>query len=214
MRRLLIVPLLLGTLLSAPANGADLLVGRFSSADLAGWSDKDFKGKTVYTLVTDGDRTVLKAESRHAASGLIKKVSVDPQKLPLLRWTWKVAHSLKKEDVKSKKGDDFAARVYVVFPRGALFWKTRAINYVWANKLAKGTAVPSPYTKNAMIVAVETGDDRAGSWLSEERNVYEDYRQLFGEEPPTVGAVAVMSDTDDTEDEVTAWFGDITLAGK
>jgi hypothetical protein len=214
MPRLLIVVLLLGTLSGIPANGTDLPVGRFSVGDLAGWSDKTFKGKTFYSLETDGDRTVLKAESNHAASGLIKKLSADPKKLPLLRWSWKVMHSLKKEDVRIKRGDDFAARVYVVFPRGALFWKTRAINYVWASRMTKGAVAPSPYTGNAMIVAVETGDERAGSWLSEERNIYEDYRKLFGEEPPTVGAVAVMSDTDDTEDQVTAWFGDITLAEK
>jgi hypothetical protein len=192
---------------------ADLPVGIFSAGELSGWSDKGFKGKTKYSLATDEGRTVLKAESCKAASGLIKKVSVDPKKLPIIRWSWKVSHSLKKEDIRSKKGDDFAARVYVVFPR-TIFWKTRAINYVWANKMPKDSSAPSPYTSNAMIIAVETGDAKAGTWVTEERNVYEDYRKLFGEEPPTLGGVAVMSDTDDTEDEVVAGYGDITLAEK
>jgi DUF3047 family protein len=192
---------------------ADLPVGIFSAGDLSGWNDKGFKGKTKYSLITDDGRTVLKAESKKGASGLVKKVSVDPKKLPILRWTWKISHSLKKEDVKSKKGDDFAARVYVVFPR-TIFWKTRAINYVWANKMPKESSAPSPYTGNAMIVAVESGDDKTGTWVTEERNIHEDYRKLFGEEPPSLGGVAVMSDTDDTEDEVTAWYGDISLGEK
>ncbi len=87
----------------------------------------------------------------------------------------------------------------------------RAINYVWANKLPQGASAPSPYTSNAMIVAVDSGDGKAGQWVSEERNIVEDYRKLFGEDPPKLGAVAIMTDTDDTRDEVTAYYGDIFL---
>ena len=197
-------------LVAVSATAGEVAVGRFSAGDLSGWSEQLFKGKNSYTLVNDNGRTVLRAESRNSASGLLKKVAIDPKKLPLLRWSWKVAHTLGREDVTSKKGDDFAARVYVVFPRG-LFWRTRAINYVWAAHLPRGASVRSPYTGNAMVVAVESGDGRAGTWVAEERNIYEDYRKLFGEEPPMVGAVALMSDTDNTGDEVTAWYGDITL---
>jgi hypothetical protein len=189
--------------------GAELPVGQFSAGDLSGWEDKPFKGKTTYSLVTDEGKSVLKAHSRHAASGLIKKVSIKAAEYPVLRWSWKVEHTLKREDVKSKKGDDFAARVYVVFPRS--FFRTRAINYVWAAKMPKDSAVPSPYTSNSIIVAVESGEEMVGQWVAEERNYYEDYRKYFGEEPPKVGAVAVMTDTDDTRDEVTAYYGDIFL---
>ena len=153
---------------------------------------------------------MLKAHSVKAASGLIKKLSVDTRKYPRLSWNWRIDHSLKREDIKSKKGDDFAARVYVVFPR-TFFWRMRAINYVWANKMPKGSAAPSPYTANSVIIALESGDDRAGTVVFEERNVYEDYKKVFGEEPPLLGGVAIMTDTDDTQDEATAWYGDITL---
>ena len=131
----------------------------------------------------------------------------------MLRWSWKIEHTLQKENVTRKSGDDFAARVYVVFP-GTFFWQTRAINYVWAARLPKNSAAPSPYTANAMVVAVESGENRVGSWIHEEQNIHADYRRLFGEEPPPVGAVAVMTDTDDTGDEVSAWYGDITLASR
>ena len=205
--------ILLVLLTAAATLAAEIAVGRFSSGDLSGWRNEPFKkkAKTAYSLATENGRTVLKAHSSNAASGLLKKVELDPKKYPRLRWSWKVEQTLKREDVTKKSGDDFAARVYVVFPR-TFFWQTRALNYVWAARLPKNTAVPSPYTGNATIVAMESGEGNAGSWVSEDRNIYEDYKRAFGEEPPRLGAVAVMTDTDDTKDEVTAWYGDISLA--
>lgn len=209
MQHIISTPLLLLWLATA-ASASPLEVGRFDAGDLSGWHDKAFRGKTVYSLTKDGDRTVLRAHSVKTASGLIKEVEIDPKKYPLLHWSWKVEHSLKKEDVTKKSGDDFAARVYVVFPR-TFFWRTRAINYVWAAKMAKGSFAPSPYTAHAAIVAVESGDEKAGQWITEERNIYEEYRRIYGEEPPMAGAIAIMTDTDDTQDEATAWYGDIFL---
>jgi len=206
-----IIPVLtLLFLLSIPSMAAELAIGEFIAGSISGWSDEIFKGKTSYTLFSDNGRTVLKGHSVKAASGLIKKIKLDPKEYPLLRWSWKVEHTLKKEDVTLKSGDDFAARVYVVFPR-TFFWQTRAINYVWAAKMPKGSSAPSPYTSKAMIIAVESGDEKVGKWVKEERNFYEDYKNLFGEEPPKLGAVAIMTDSDDTGDEVTAYYGDIFL---
>ena len=190
----------------------NLVLGNFSAGDLAGWNPKIFKGETSYTLVSDGDRRVLKAHSRATASGLYKEVSLNPRKVPVLRWSWKIAGTIPNGNEKTKEGDDYAARVYLVFPR-TLFWKTKAINYIWANTLPKGEALPNAYTANAMMVAVESGNEKAGMWVTEERNVYEDYRRLFGEEPPEIGAVALMTDTDNTGGEATAYYGNIILGG-
>lgn len=187
-----------------------VMIGKFSSADISDWNQKSFKGKTSYTLVKDNGRTILKAHSNKAASGYIKKISVDPKRFPLLRWSWKVAGVNPKEDITQKSGDDFVARVYVVFPR-TFFWRMRAINYVWSSRMPKESVEPSPYTGNVKIVAVESGPGKAGEWISEERNIYEDYRRLFGEEPPEIGAIAVMTDTDNTQTDAVAWYGDITL---
>lgn len=208
---ILIIALVL-FLTTAPCSAAEMAVGKFSAEDLSGWTDKPFKGKTTYELTKNDGKSVLKAHSVKAASGLIKKLNVDGKKFPILRWSWKIEHTLKKEDIKTKKGDDFAARVYVVFPR-TFFWRMRAINYVWAAKMPKDSFAPSPYTSNSIIVAVESGDDKVGTWVSEERNIYEDYKKMFGEEPPHIGGVAIMTDTDDTQDEVTAYYGDIFLQG-
>jgi len=199
-------------LLAPPGFCEDLLLGNFSAGDLSGWMPKVFQGKTSYTPVSDGDRRVLRAESRKAASGLYKEVDLDPRKYPVLRWSWKIEGTIPNGNGRTKEGDDYAARVYVVFPR-TLFWRTKAINYIWANTLPKGTTLPNAFSSNAMMVAVESGDENAGRWVTEERNVYEDYRKLFGEDPPEIGAVALMTDTDNTGGEATAYYGDIILVG-
>lgn len=208
----LAVALLLAAPAAAPAAAAELKLGNFSAGDLTGWEVKEFKGRTSYDLVADGGRTVLRAQADGTASGLIKEIKVDPRQYPLLRWSWKVEGVLAKGDAHVKAGDDYAARVYVVFP-SLIFWRTRAINYIWANKLPQGQFIANPFTGNAMMVAVRSGPSQAGQWLSEERNLVADYKLLFGEEPGEIGAVAVMTDTDNTGEKAIAYYGDIVLAG-
>ncbi|UFS71228.1 DUF3047 domain-containing protein [Geomonas sp. RF6] len=195
---------LLSAALLAPPQ--EIPVARFSAGDLTGWTEKVHKGHTTYLL----ENAALVAHAAKAGSGLVKKLAADPKKYPRLTWSWKIEQTLKGEDIRLKKGDDFAARVYVIFPR-TFFWRMRAINYVWAGKMPKGSEAKSPYTANSVIVAVESGDEKAGTWVSEERNVYEDYKRIFGEEPPQIGGVAIMTDTDDTQCDATAWYGDIAL---
>jgi hypothetical protein len=175
------------------------------------WEVKEFKGRTVYLVAHDDEGShVLKAESRDAASGLIFKLEYSLRDYPILAWRWKVANILDKGDETKKTGDDYPARVYVVFPHW-FFPKTKSINYIWANKLPKGQHVPNPFTGNAVMVAVQSGRGNVGRWISERRNVYEDYRRLFGEEPPMVGAIAIMTDTDNTGGSATAWYDDIRI---
>ncbi|MBI2355008.1 MAG: DUF3047 domain-containing protein [Deltaproteobacteria bacterium] len=203
--------LLFLTTVAAVALAEELQVSRFSAEGLAGWERKSFKGTTDYRLVQEEGRSVVKAHSRGAASGLTRKLKVDPGRYRYLRWSWKVAAIVKNGDERTKAGDDYAARVYVVFP-GRFFWQTRAINYIWANRLPRGESTVSAYTSNSMMVAVESGPGRVGQWISEERDLLADYRRLFGEEPGEIGAVAIMTDTDNTGGEAIAWYGDIVLS--
>ncbi|GAB4363712.1 MAG: DUF3047 domain-containing protein [Deltaproteobacteria bacterium] len=209
-RRIIALATALLLLSAAPAPSEEIAVGRFGAGDLSGWKPKIFKGKTDYRLVEEDGRTVLRAESRKAASGLFKEIRIDPRTAPILRWSWKIERTIANGDGRTREGDDYAARVYVVFP-SLLFWRTKAVNYIWANKLPAGQFLPNAYTSNAMMVAVESGNDRAGEWIREERNLVEDYRRLFGKDPPEIGAVAIMTDTDNTGGEAIAWYGDITL---
>ena len=184
--------LLLIVLCAASAIAADrvLLIDDFENGLRPEWNEKVFEGRTEYRVVRDGTGHVLRAESRGAASGLI----------------------LEKGDARKKEGDDYAARIYVVFPHW-FFPKTRSINYIWANKLPQGEIVPNPFTSNAMMVAVESGEEKVGEWVTETRNVRADYRAIFGEEPPRAGAVAIMTDTDNTGGSAVAWYDDIKFKG-
>jgi len=185
-----------------------LLIDDFISGLSARWEKKIFKGETVYAQVVEAGRPAVKAESRASASALIYRISLDPKTYPRLSWSWKIVRTIGKGDERTKAGDDYAARVYVVFPSN-FFWRTRAVNYIWANRLPRGAFLPNAYTGNAVMVAVESGDGNAGGWIDEERNLTEDYRRAFGEDPPKIGAVAIMTDTDNTGEEAVAWYGAI-----
>jgi hypothetical protein len=135
---------------------------------------------------------------------------------------------LKRGDVHRKKGDDYPARIYITFEynpaRLGILEKAKyeairllygeypplaAINYIWETKAPKGTMVPNPYTDQVMMIVVESGPAKLNQWVSEERNLYDDYRQAFGEEPPMISGVAIMTDTDNTGEQATAYYGDI-----
>lgn len=197
--------------MAAIAQADTIAISHFATEGLSGWEKERFKGETEYSLVREGGQMVVKAHSSAAASGLIKKVQLDPMKYRYLRWKWKVAEPLGNRAEKTKAGDDYSARVYVIFP-GLFFWQTKAINYVWANRLSKEESFPNPYTGNAMMVVVESGPEKAGTWINEQRDILADYRSLFGGEPRKLGAIAVMTDTDNTGGETTAWYGDISLS--
>lgn len=184
-------------------------IGHFSETGLSGWSGKSFKGETDYRIVTVDDREVLQAVSENAASGLILESEFDPNEYPILTWQWKIDKTIDKGDSRSKRTDDYAARIYVVFPHW-FFPRTKTINYIWANRLPKGESQLSVYTSNDMMIAVESGSENAGQWMTVRRNIVEDYRKAFGEDPPEVGAIAIMTDTDNTGESATAWYGDIT----
>ena len=192
-------------------HAAEIRISRFAVEGLSGWEKKSFKGETEYVLTKENGNTVVKAHSAGTASGLFKKTGLDPLRYRYLHWSWKIAGTVPNGDESSKAGDDYAARVYVVFP-GRFFWQTRAINYIWANRLPLGKSAPNIFSGNAMMLAVESGSSKAGQWLSETRDVLADYRQLFAEEPGEIGGIAFMTDTDNTNSEATAWYGDIVIS--
>jgi len=198
-------------LLFAAAVSADadiIQIGNFSEVGLAGWSEKSFKGETEYLVVEDAGQAVLQAKSQGAASGLVFETEYDPQDFPVLSWRWKVANTLVKGDSRTKAGDDYAARVYVVFPHW-FFPKTKTLNYIWANRLPQESVQTNAFLNNAIMISVESGSENVGEWVSVRRNIIDDYRRAFGEDPPKIGAIAIMTDTDNTGESALAWYGDI-----
>ena len=208
MKYIVVLILLMLQPLFASAGEKSLLIDDFEQGFRPVWKEKVFKGRTDYRVVQEETGKVLKAESHGAASALILEQKIDLKKFPVLTWRWKVENVLAKGDARKKEGDDYAARIYVIFPHW-FFPKTRTINYIWANKLPQGAIVPNPFTSNAMMVAVESGEEHLGEWIIESRNVHADYRAIFGEDPPLAGAIAIMTDTDNTGGSAVAWYDDI-----
>lgn len=187
----------------------DTVVGAFSAGELDPWQTESFSGQTTYRLVTDSGRQVLRAESSGAASGLYRELTVALTDTPYLNWSWRVANVLQNVDERSKAGDDYPARIYVVASGGAMFWRTRTLVYVWSNNQPVNSAWDSAYTANAKLIAVRSGQPETAAWFSEKRNVQEDWQRLFGEPIERIDAVAIMTDTDNSGQSATAWYGDI-----
>lgn len=186
------------------------VVGDFSSTTLQDWENKSFVGMTRYQRVWFKDSMVLKAESHQQASGLVKKQRIDLTKTPFLNWRWRIENRLKKHNEQTKSGDDYAARIYIIIDGGWTFWKTLALNYVWANTTDKGQSWENAYAgKNAMMLALRSSTDQTKTWYQEKRNVLADIRKYFGKDIRHIDAIAIMTDTDDGRGQVTAYYGDI-----
>jgi len=218
MNKHLLLGIVLGSILFsilplASASAGNRIIADYRNGLSPAWQSKSFAGQTHYTVEQTADAAWIRADSRAAASGLFHKIDYDPARTPILAWSWKVDHVLAKGDARHKSGDDYAARIYVVFPSW-LFWKTRALNYIWANKLPQGSMIANAFTANAMMIAVRSGPQQTGQWLNEERNIREDFKKAFGEEPPRVGAIAIMTDTDNTGESASACYGPISIGDR
>ena len=209
--RVLLPIILLMLICQTVLGGGDLLIDDFEQGLAASWEEKVFSGQTNYRVVAEGSGHCLQADSRASASGLVYPLDLDPQQTPILSWRWKIADTVPGGDARQKTTDDYAARVYVVFPHW-FFPKTKTLNYIWANRLPPESAVPSSYTSNSMMIAARSGREERGMWRSERRDIVADYRRLFGAEPPRIGAIAIMTDTDNTGAQALAWYDDLRLS--
>lgn len=183
-----------------------------------------------YRLVEVDGVQVVEATTNNSASGLIARIFLEPGDQLILRWRWKVSNVYTRGDARKKEGDDYPARIYVAFafePDNAGWFERvkrkavqalfgeelpgKALNYIWANKLPPGEVIANPYTDQTMMIAGNSGTDKTGEWVTVERDVVADYKAAFGESPPKLVGVAIMSDSDNTGESATAWYGDIEL---
>ena len=185
---------------------------------------------TQYALVADGASVVLRADAHAAMASITHPLRVDARNARFIRWRWKISNVLKQSDLRSKTGDDFPARVYVLFDfdssrlsvlqRARLYLARKrygvevpsaALCYVWDGKAPVGTSVWSPYTDRVRVIVVESGSQHLDRWREVQRDLVADFRSAFGEDPPAISGVAIASDTDNTGESVSALFGDIRL---
>lgn len=195
------------------------------------WQELSFRkvpSRTTYALVRDGSEVVVKATSEASASGLVRRLRVDPRQYPVLEWRWKVMNLIAKADVTRKSGDDYPARIYVTFEydpaRVGLLDEAKyealrllygeyppsaAIDYIWDGKAPRGAFVPNAFSDRVRMVVVESGGADLGRWTDERRDVLADYRTAFAADPPMISGVAIMTDSDNTGESAVAYYGDI-----
>ena len=178
-----------------------------------GWTLQEFAGHAAIELVRSDGRLAARLHSERASFAIHRDVVVELREFPYLSWTWKVTRLPAGGDVREAARDDQAAQLYVIFPR----WPSPrtasdVIGYVWDSRAPAGTRIKHPRADNVRIVVVESGPARLGEWRTYERNVAADYTALFGRQPPRVGKVAVMVDSNDTRGEAEALFGDLIFA--
>ncbi|MBI4589650.1 MAG: DUF3047 domain-containing protein [Candidatus Rokubacteria bacterium] len=175
-----------------------------------GWKGQNW-GSPAYDLavVAESPTKVLHLKSRNEGSMVTKEVKVNLRETPILEWQWKVVVLPTGGDSRKKATDDQAAQLYVTFPRFPSAVRSRIIGYVWDTTVPEGTIVPSQKTSLVTYVVVRSGTKDLNRWLTESRNVYEDYKRIYNEEPEEVGAVSIAIDSNDTKSSAESFMGEI-----
>ncbi len=183
----------------------------FETLDLARWHEVALQGHTSYrAVVLDGQRC-LEAQSHGAASILINPVYFDPTNYPWLSWQWRVDRLIEREALNQRHGSDASARVYVYFKSRGLPWQKRNLDYVWSAVLPVGTIVTSPFSSASKMIVAESSVSALHQWQSVERNLLEDFHRCFGDRPPEVVAIGLMSDTDSIGGDSLAYFRNLRV---
>ncbi|MCX5712718.1 MAG: DUF3047 domain-containing protein [Candidatus Omnitrophica bacterium] len=182
---------------------------------LSGWEEKIFQGRVQYSIKSDRKGTYLDAYSKNAASGIIYWLKFSPSVSPMVSWKWKVIQFPKKSPAPRSDNwwvekDDYAARFYLIFPRFP-FFRLQCLEYVWDEYIPAGTIINNPNFNSLKIIVAESGAKNRGKWITMERNVYDDFKKAFGSTPGDVGAIAIMTDSDNSASTAEAQYNDIEV---
>jgi len=197
--------LVLGLLACTPGSA------QFLPAEFLDGTVREFAQRTEYRLAEAseteaGHAAVLARCSGRKASALVVERETSLRDTPILEWRWRVDSIYDNIDETEKSGDDYPARVYVVAERWPRF-RSRAINYVWSSAQPKGETWENAFASQFQMVAIRSGEEKLGQWITERRDVRADFRQLHGIEFDTVDALAIMTDCDNAGQQATAWYG-------
>ena len=165
--------------------------------------------KTNYSLGSNENGNYLKAVADNAASGLGKKITIDLNSTPFINITWKVERDLKGINEKSKKGHDYAARVFVIKKTGATALSNRAINYVFSSNNKIGENWPSPFTKKSIDKVLSTTNENLNEWVTVKANVKEDFKKFHDLDVNELNGIAIMADTDNSKTKSISYYQNI-----
>ena len=189
----------------------------FTESELSKLEVRKVRGadnKTTYTVGTDEKGNFLKSVAENAASGLGKEIKIDLNKTPFINITWKIEKDLSGIKENTKKGHDFAARVFAVKKTGATPLSNRAINYVFSSNSDVGLNWPSPYTKKSIDYVLSTTKENLNEWVTVKSNVKEDFKKFHNLDVNELDGLAVMSDTDNSKMKSIAYFQNIYFSAE
>ena len=187
-------------------------VFEFSKTELSQLKVRKVRGadnKTVYSIGSNENGNYLKAVAENAGSGLGKEIKIDLNKTPFINITWKIEQDLSGINEKTKKGHDFAARVFAVKKTGATPLSNRAINYVFSSNVEVGENWPSPYTKKSIDYVLSTTKENLNKWVTVKANVKEDFKKFHDLNVDELDGLAIMSDTDNSKLTSVAFYQNI-----
>ena len=175
---------------------------------------KKYKGETTWTLGFNENGNFIKAEAEGKGSGLGKEVLIDLLKTPFINITWKVEKDLSGIVENSKKGHDYAARLFVIKKTGSTALSNRAINYVFSSNNEVGKSWPSPYTKKSIDYVLSSTKNNLDTWVTVKANVKDDFMKLHGIEVSDISGVAIMTDTDNSKLKAISYYQNIYFSSK
>tara|TARA_B100001121_G_C18588790_1_gene573560 strand:+ start:39 stop:689 length:651 start_codon:yes stop_codon:yes gene_type:complete len=190
----------------------ELKVFDFTEAELSELQVRKVRGadnKTLYTIGTNNDGNYLKSVADNAASGLGKEIKINLNKTPFINITWKIEKDLSGIKENTKKGHDYAARVFVIKKTGATPLSNRAINYVFSSNNEVGSNWPSPYTKKSIDNVLASTKNNLNQWITVKANVKEDFKKFHELDVNELDGIAIMSDTDNSKMRSVAYFQNI-----
>jgi hypothetical protein len=198
--------------ISSSSFAEEIKVFDFTEKELSELEVRKVRGannKTIYTVGSNEKGNFLKAIADNAASGLGKKVKINLNKTPFINITWKIEKDLSGIKENTKKGHDFAARVFVIKKIGATPLSNRAINYVFSSNNEIGFNSPSPYTKKSIDNVLASSKKNLNEWISVKANVKEDFKKFHGLNVEELDGLAIMSDTDNSKMKSVAYYQNI-----
>ena len=195
----------------------EVKVFNFTEVELSELNVRKVRGadnKTIYTVGSNDNGNFLKAVADNAASGLGKEVKIDLNKTPFINITWKIEKDLPGIKENTKKGHDFAARVFAVKKTGATPLSNRAINYVFSSNSEVGFNSPSPYTKKSIDNVLASTKNNLNKWITVKANVKEDFKRFHDLNVDELDGLAIMSDTDNSKMKAIAYYQNIYFSAK
>ena len=195
----------------------EVKVFEFTESELSQLQVRKVRGadkKTVYSIGANENGNYLKSVADNAASGLGKEVKIDLNKTPFINITWKIEKDLKGIKENTKKGHDFAARVFAVKKTGATPLSNRAVNYVFSSNNDVGLNWPSPYTKKSVDNVLSSTKNSLGEWVTVKSNVKEDFKKFHDLDVNELDGLDIMSDTDNSKMKSIAYYQNIYFSAE